>query len=50
MARILRTGFSRLQGLVKDTVTGSREDDGKGYAGPEVVLILQSIASLQGPR
>ena len=53
MARILRTGFARLQGLVRDTVTGSREGDDTGYEGPEVVVMLQSIASLQtsgGPR
>jgi hypothetical protein len=50
LARTLRTGFSRLQGLVKDAVVGSREDVQTGYVGPEVVLMLQSIASVQQTR
>jgi hypothetical protein len=50
LARTLRTGFSRLQGLVRDAVLGSREDVDTGYVGPEVVLMLQSIASVQQSR
>lgn len=50
LARTLRNGFSRLQGLIKDAVVGSREDVDTGYVGPEVVLMLQSIASVQQSR
>jgi hypothetical protein len=49
LARTLRTGYSRLQGLVREAVVGSR-DLGEGYVGPEVVLMLQSIASVQQSR
>jgi hypothetical protein len=50
LARTLKTGYSRLQGLVRDAVVGSREDTNEGYVGPEVVLMLQSIASVQQTR
>jgi len=50
LARTLKTGFSRLQSLVKEAVMGSREDVSEGYVGPEVVLMLQSIASIQQSR
>lgn len=50
LARTLRTGFTKLQSLVKDAVVGSREDVDEGYSGPEVVLMLQSIASVQQTR
>lgn len=50
LSRTLRTGFPRLQNLVREAVVGSREDVGEGYVGPEVVLMLQSIASVQQSR
>jgi len=50
LARTLKTGYSRLQALVRDAVIGSREDNNEGYVGPEVVLMLQSIASVQQMR
>lgn len=50
LARTLKTGFTRLQGLVRDAVVGSRDEVGEGYVGPEVVLMLQSIASVQQSR
>ena len=50
LARTLRTGFSRLQSIVKEAVVGSREDVNEGYVGPEVVVMLQSIASIQQSR
>jgi hypothetical protein len=50
LARSLRMGYSRLQNLVRETVVGSREDATEGYNGPEVVLMLQSIASIQPTR
>jgi hypothetical protein len=50
LARTLRSGYSRLQGLVREAVVGSREDIVEGYVGPEVVLMLQSIASVQQSR
>jgi len=36
--------------MVREAVVGSREDVSEGYAGPEVVLMLQSIASVQQNR
>ena len=50
LSRTLRTGFSRLQSLVREAVVGSREDVSEGYVGPEVVLMLQSLASVQQSR
>lgn len=50
LARTLKTGYSRLQGLVREAVVGSKEDVAEGYVGPEVVLMLQSIASVQQTR
>ena len=50
LARTLKTGFSRLQNLVREAVVASREDTSEGYVGPEVVLMLQSIASVQQSR
>ena len=49
LARTLRNGYSRLQSLVKDTVIGSKDVD-EGYNGSEVVLMMQSIASIQQVR
>ena len=43
-------GFARLQGLVRDTVVGTRDDLTEEYDGPELVLMLQSIASVQQIR
>jgi len=50
LARTLRTGFPRLQSMVREAVVGSTEDVKEGYVGPEVVLMLQSIASVQQSR
>lgn len=36
--------------MVRETVAGTREDLGEGYDGPEVVFMLQSIASIQQIR
>jgi hypothetical protein len=46
LGRTLKTGYTRLQGLVRETVIGSRDDLPEGYNGPELVLMLQSIASI----
>jgi len=50
LARTLKTGFPRLQSMVREAVVGSTEDVREGYVGPEVVLMLQSIASVQQSR
>jgi len=33
--------------MVRDAVIGSRDELGEGHDGPEVVFMLQSIASVQ---
>jgi len=50
LARTLRTGFPRLQNMVREAVIGSRDDANESYSGPEVVLMLQSIAGVQQSR
>ena len=50
LARTLRTGFPRLQNMVREAVVGSRDGVDESYTGPEVALMLQSIASIQQSR
>ena len=50
LARTLKAGYSRLQSMVREAVVGSRDDVDETYIGPEVVLMLQSITSVQQIR